>query len=236
MTLDCGQHTEPTKRTSVFETGHPATKMQGVNRQMCLSAELTKTQTAPGSVLPEERWMETTTRCPLSWKGLMLHIKQSKEIGNLIVSHSLTPPNISEFDSLSLCQSKTRYNPIFLTLDLASSLMSLRCPNFWQCCFKLFWLNLISWMLIIRLVSSSTIKRKSPATQMADLKTTSHFMKEFFFFLVWCFLCSELEPLSAYFGEENTAGQPMSSVTLWTSLRDNRQKRWSALAAHRITS
>lgn len=182
MTLDCGQHTEPTKRTSVFETGHPATKMQGVNRQMCYAAELTKTQTAPGSVLPEERWMETTTRCPLSWKGLMLHIKQSKEIGNLIVSHSLTPPNISEFDSLSLCQSKTRYNPIFLTLDLASSLMSLRCPNFWQCCFKLFWLNLIPWMLIIRLVSSSTIKRKSPATQMADLKTTSHFMKEFFFF------------------------------------------------------
>lgn len=52
----------------------------------------------------------------------MLHIKQTKEIANLIVSHSLMEPNISKSDSLSLSQSKTLYNQISLNIfhDLSS--------------------------------------------------------------------------------------------------------------------
>lgn len=42
----------------------------------------------------------------------MLHIKQTKEIVNLIVPHSLVQPHISKSDSLSLLQSKTWSNQI----------------------------------------------------------------------------------------------------------------------------
>lgn len=60
-------------------------------------------------------------------RRLMLHIKQTKENANLIVSHSLLQPNISKSDSLSLSQSKTLYNQIFLNLfcDLWSGKVSL---------------------------------------------------------------------------------------------------------------
>lgn len=86
---------------------------------MCFTVDKSKPLTAPGPAVPEEQWMETmltATGCWVSRMRLMLHIRQTKEIGNLIVSHSLVQPNISKSDSLSLSQSKTLYNQISLNL------------------------------------------------------------------------------------------------------------------------
>ena len=97
---------------------------------MCFTADMSKPWTGPGPTLPEEQSMETVltaTRCWVSLRRLMLHIKQTKEIANLIVSHSLAQPNISKSDSLSLLQSKTLYNQISLHLfyELGSGKVSL---------------------------------------------------------------------------------------------------------------
>lgn len=105
--------------------GHAAAK-----RQIHFTADLSKPQTAAGPALPEEHRMETVrmaTRHRVSQRRLMLHIKQTKEIPNLIVSHSLVHPNISKSDSLSLLESKTWYNQISLNLfyDLWSGNISL---------------------------------------------------------------------------------------------------------------
>lgn len=99
-------------------------------RQIHFTADPSKPWAAPGPALPEELRMETTrtaTRRRVSRRRLMLHIKQTKEIANLIVSHSLVQPNISKSDSLSLLQSKTQHNQICLYLfdDLWSGEVSL---------------------------------------------------------------------------------------------------------------
>lgn len=78
-----------------------------------------QTLATSGRALPREWSMETTlsdARCRVSRRRLMLRIKQTKEIANLIVSHSLVQPDISKSDCLSLSQSKTRYNQISLNL------------------------------------------------------------------------------------------------------------------------
>lgn len=99
-------------------------------RQIYSTADLFKPQTAPGPALPEEHGMEMirmATKHRITQRRLMLHIKQTKEIPNLIVSHSIVHPNISKSDSLSLLESKTWYNQISPNLfhDLWSGNISL---------------------------------------------------------------------------------------------------------------
>lgn len=101
-----GKHMQAPQRQ--LETGHQPSR----TRQICFTSRPVQT---PGPALPEERWMETArmaTRRRVSRSRLMLHIKQTKEIANLIVSHSLVQRNISKSDSLSLLQSKIWYNQI----------------------------------------------------------------------------------------------------------------------------
>lgn len=99
-----------------LEIGHRPLWHTAARRQICFAADLSESRTAPGSALPKERRIETTTRRRVSRRRLMLHIKQTKEIANLIVWHSLAQPNITKSDSLSLSQSKTWYNQIPPTL------------------------------------------------------------------------------------------------------------------------
>lgn len=72
-------------------------------------------RTPPGPALPAEPRMETArmaTGRRVSASRLMLRIKQTKEMDNPIVPHSLVQPNISKSDCLALLQSKTWCNPI----------------------------------------------------------------------------------------------------------------------------
>lgn len=72
-------------------------------------------RTPPGPALPAEPRMETArmaTGRRVSPGRLMLRIKQTKEMDNPIVPHSLVQPNISKSDCLALLQSKTWCNQI----------------------------------------------------------------------------------------------------------------------------
>lgn len=93
-----------------LEMGHWPRGHTAAKRQIYSTVDLSKPQTAPGPALPEEHRMEIirmATKHRISQRRLMLHIKQTKEIPNLIVSHSIVHPNISKSDSLSLLESKT---------------------------------------------------------------------------------------------------------------------------------
>lgn len=80
-------------------------------------------RTPPAPALPAELRMETArmaTGRRVSPSRLMLRIKQTKEMDNPIVPHSLAQPNISKSDCLALLQSKTWCNQIspYLHRDL----------------------------------------------------------------------------------------------------------------------
>lgn len=86
-------------------------------------------RTPPGLALPAEPRMETArmaTGRRVSPGRLMLRIKQTKEMDNPIVPHSLVQPNISKSDCLALLQSKTWRNQIspYLHHDLWSGKVS----------------------------------------------------------------------------------------------------------------
>lgn len=108
-----GPHAGASPSEKKLEIRHQLRGREAVKRQICFTADLSKPSVAPRPGFPEERRMEaalTATRRRVSKRRLMLHIKQTKEIANLIVPHSLAQPNISKSDSLSLSQSKTLYN------------------------------------------------------------------------------------------------------------------------------
>lgn len=124
-------HVGPSEKK--LEMGHRPRGHTAAKRQIYFTADLSKPQTAPGPGLPEEYKMETVRmakRHRVSQRRLMLHIKQTKEISNLIVSHSLVHPNISKSDSLSLLESKTWCNQISPNRyhDLWSGNVSLTLP------------------------------------------------------------------------------------------------------------
>lgn len=137
-----GKHMPAPQRKNL-EMGHRRPRAHAVaKRQIYFTADLSKPWPTPGPALPKERRMETArtaTRRRVSRRRLMLHIKQTKEIANLIVSHSLVQPNISKSDSLSLCKVKhdaIKFPPISLmTYDLAPS-RSILLKEIFICHFK----------------------------------------------------------------------------------------------------